>query len=112
MIEIKLSKKWCNRTLTVVNFPYTLFVIYHNFLEDKVGELRTILIHIQTLFSGMSLFSYITLTQNQTNTPEQTLVFQILCILLNLLVPIGIGAMYLFSEISNNISISCRCEDE
>ena len=38
MIEIKLSKKWCDRTVSVIKFPFLPLILFHKFLIDKVGD--------------------------------------------------------------------------
>ena len=38
MIEIKLSKKWCNRTAQALSLPFKPFYEFNEFLEDKIGD--------------------------------------------------------------------------
>ncbi|MAB95039.1 MAG: hypothetical protein CMC98_02915 [Flavobacteriales bacterium] len=113
MIEIKLSKKWCNRTVQALSLPFKPLILFHEFLVDKVAngdryDLSVLFIELQimtTLVGTLGL--YVAFIE-----PVIQLAAVVVNILVILMIPIGIVGTYLINTISNNISISCRCDEE
>ena len=118
MIEIKLSKKWCNRTAQALSLPFKPFYTFNDFLEDKIGDGDGYGCSISVLLVWMQIFctvmgsSTLLILQNVDGGIEWDLVMILTVGFVFLMIPIGIVGMYLINIISNNISISCRCEDE
>lgn len=113
MIEIKLSKKWCNRIVSVIKFPFIPLILFHDFLINRVGNgdknnIGVLLIELQIIMTPVGVLGlYVTFIE-----PVIRLEFVVINIFAILMIPIGIAGVYLLNTISNNISISCKCENE
>jgi hypothetical protein len=117
MIEIKLSKKWCNRTVQALSLPSKPFYAFNDFLEDKIGDHSgyggsdsVLVVWMQIVCTVMG--SILTISIWIANDYVYEWGMLLATGLIFLLIPIGLVGLAICRIISNNISISCRCDEE
>lgn len=117
MIEIKLSKKWCNRTVQALSLPSKPFYAFNDFLEDKIGDgsgysTSVLAVWLQIFCTMMGSITLMIIYA----AAEDVIVWDLTGILVAsipfLIIPLGIIGMLVMNTISDNISISCRCDEE
>jgi hypothetical protein len=115
MIEIKLSKKWCNRTVQALSLPFKPFYTFNDFLEDKIGDgygnstsVMVVWMQIFCVVLGSLLTISIWIFNDYVFEWDMLLATGLVFVM----IPIGLVGLAICRIISNNISISCRCDEE
>ena len=117
MIEIKLSKKWCNKTAQALSLPFKPFYEFNEFLEDKIGDCSGYGGSTSVLVVWMQIFctvlgSFLTISFWIFNDYVFEWGILLATGLLFVMIPIGLVGLAICRIISNNVSISCRCDEE
>ena len=115
MIEIKLSKKWCNRTVQALSLPFKPFYTFNDFLEDKIGDgsgysTSVLVVWMQICCTVLGSFLSISIWAINDYVFEWEMLLA--TGLVFVMIPIGLVGLAICRIISNNVSISCRCDEE